>query len=262
MSLASRLPPRPQPPARPGPRPVPKPAATPDAGPPRGVRERRRWRRGRLSRLMTAPLPTAGIEARLGAMARPARRALPWIAAAVGVAAIAWGASAVWSRTRPSLAPRHRAEALCFALAAPPAFAPPMTVEPSAALVRGRFTAAMPPSMALRAAMQLEDRMVITERTERIGDYDVATAWLRLPAGETSHRWLVVGWMEGTDFALCSFRFVGEADELSGAQRQWGRRLLARILVSQNFRAGSVPPFRLRGSRDGSVPSFGPKPRG
>jgi hypothetical protein len=243
---------------------VPKPAATPnaDAGPPRGVRERRRWRRGRLSWLMTAPLPTAALEARLGAVAGPARRALPWVLAVLAVAGVASGVGALWSRSGPSLAPRHRAEALCFALAAPPPFAPPMRVEPSAALVRGRFNAAMPPSMALRAAMQLDDRMVITERTERIGDYDVATAWLRLPGAQTSHRWLVVGWMEGTDFALCSFQFMGEADELTATQRQWGRRLLARILVSQNFRAGSLPPFRLRGSRDGAVPAFGPKPRG
>lgn len=103
--------------------------------------------------------------------------------------------------------------------------------------------------------------MVITERTERIGDYDVATAWLRLPGAETSHRWLVVGWMEEADFALCSFRFVGDTDELTPAQRQWGGRLLARALVPQNFRAGVLPAFRLRGSRDGAVPVFGPRPK-
>jgi hypothetical protein len=263
MSLASRLPPRPNPARRaPAPRPVPKPSPAPDRGPPRGIRERRARRRGRLSRLLTAPLPTAALEARLRSLAGPARRPLIGVAAALGLAALVWAIGGAWSRGGPSLAPRHRAEALCFALASAPPYAPPMTVEPSAALVRGRFTAVMPPSMALRAAMQLDDRMVITERTERIGDYDVATAWLRLPGAETSHRWLVVGWMEGTDFALCSFRFVGDTDELTPAERQWGSRLLARILVPQNFRAGVLPPFRLRGSRDGAVPVFGPKAKG
>ena len=265
MSLASRLPPRSTPARPPGPRSVPKPAPTSGprgpAGPPRGLRDRRRWRRGRISRLLTAPLPTAALEARLGPLARRARRALPWIAAALGLAALVWAVGSLWSRSGPSLAPRHRAEAVCFALASPPPYAPPMRVEPSAALVRGRFTASMPPSMALRAAMQLDDRMVLSERTERVGDYDVATAWLRLPGTETSHRWLVVGWMEETDFAVCSFRFVGDADELSPAERQWGARLLARILVPQNFRAGVLPPFRLRGSRDGALPVFGPKPK-
>jgi hypothetical protein len=224
------------------------------------MRERRRRRRGRFSRLLTAPLPTTALEERLRSARRPLLRALGWGAGALCAAALIWVGVNVASRGGPSLAPRHRAEALCFALAAPPAFAPPMRVEPSAALVRGRFSATMPPSMALRAAMQLDDRMVLSERTERIGDYDVATAWLRLPGAEMSHRWLVVGWMEGSDLALCSFRFLGDADELTPAERQWGSRLLARILVPQNFRAGSLPAFRLRGSRDGDLPVFGPRP--
>ncbi len=203
----------------------------------------------------------AAFEARLRPVARRAWAALPWVAAVLCLAALVWVVGSVWSRNGPSLAPRHRAEALCFALASPPPYAPPMRVEPSAALVRGRFTPTMPPSMALRAAMQFDDRMVLTQRTERVGDYDVATAWLRLPGTETSHRWLVVGWMEGTDLAVCSFRFVGDTDELTPAERQWGNRLLARILVPQNFRAGVLPSFRLRGSRDGALPVFGPKPK-
>lgn len=201
------------------------------------------------------------MDARAGRVARVAWRWGRWLALAAGIAGLAWGGVKLAELRQPVLVARHRAEALCFALAAPPPFAPPMTVEPSAALVRGRFGATMPPSMALRAAMQLDDRMVLSERTERIGDFDVATAWLRLPGAETSHRWLVVGWMEGTDFALCSFRFRGDTDELTPAERQWGGRLLARILVPQNFRTGALPAFRLRGSRDGDLPVFGPDPK-
>ena len=259
MSLASRLPQQPTPPRRDRAPARPRPQ-TPVTGPPRGVRERRRRPRGRLSRLLTGPLP-ASAEARLQSMSGPARSALGWGAAALAVAALAWVATSLWWRG-PSLAPRHRAEALCFALASPPAYAPPMTVEPSAAVVRGRFTTSTPPSIALRAAMQLDERMVVSERTERIGDYDVATGWLRLPGSGTSQRWLVVGWMEGADLAVCTFRFRGETDELTPAEQQWGGQLLKRILVPENFRAGALPPFRLRGSRDGTLPVFGPKPKG
>jgi len=210
---------------------------------------------------MTGPLPTAAVDARLGALGRPVRRALPWAAVVLALAALTWAGVGAWSRRGPGLAPRHRAEALCFALAAPPRYAPPMTVEPSAALVRGRFTVGTPPAMALRAAMRFDDRMVLSERTERIGDYDVTTAWLRLPGAGTSHRWLVVGWMEGSDLAVCSFRFVGDADELTPLDRQWGNVLLARILVPQNFRSGTLPSFRLR-EPDGELPVFGPRPKG
>src|SRR5436309_1282398 len=78
-------------------------------------------------------------------------------------------------RRVPLLTPRHRAEALCFALAAPPPFTPPMAGEPGAALVRGRFGAATPAAMALRQAMRFDDPMVHSERTERVGDFDVTT---------------------------------------------------------------------------------------
>jgi hypothetical protein len=236
------------------------PAVPVDTGPPRGTGERRRRRRGRLARLLTAPVPDGALDARLRSLMRPSRRALGWAAGALCVAALAWTVVA-WTQDTRSFAPRHRAEALCFALASPPRYQPPMTVEPSAALVRGRFTATMPPSLALRAAMQFDDRMVISERTERIGDYDVATAWLRLPGAESTHRWLVIGWMEGADLAVCSFRFVGDTDDLTPDERQWGNRLLTRILVAQNFRAGVLPEFPLRGSRDGALPVFGPKPK-
>src|SRR5262245_3200779 len=142
MSLASRLPPsQPPRPSRPSgkpqpsaPRPVERPAPPPHAGP-----ERRRRRRGRLSRVMTGPLPTAVLEARVGGVSRAALHALRAVAPVLCLAALAWAAVDLWARRTPTVAPRHRAEALCFALAAPPPFAPPMTVEPSAAMVRGRF---------------------------------------------------------------------------------------------------------------------------
>jgi len=222
--------------------------------------ERRRRRRGRLSRLLTGPLPTAALETRLGAMGRPLVRTLVWLAPLLSLVAIAWAIHGLWERHAPSLAPRHRAEALCFALAAKPPFAPPMRVEPSAALLRGRFSVGTPPSMALREAMQVDERMVISEHSAPVGDFEVATAWLRLPS-ETSHRWLVVGWMEGPDLGICSFRFVGDADELTPEQQRWGNRLLARILVPANFRAGALPDFRLHNARDGELPVFGPGPR-
>lgn len=259
MSLASRLPPsRPPRPAA-----APRPPETPPPAPrPPGAPERRRRRRGWLSRVMTAPLPAAALEARLGGLGRGGLRALGVVAPILCLAALVWAVTDAWTRRAPILTPRHRAEALCYALAAPPAFAPPMQVESSAALVRGRFAAGTPPGMALREVMQIDDRMVISERTERIGDYDVETAWLRLPGSETSHRWLVVSWMEGTDLAVCSFRFVGDSDQLTADERQWGGRLLARVLVPQNFRQGALPTFRLRGSHDGALPVFGPRPGG
>ena len=255
MSLSSHLPPR-RPAVPPAPlAAVPPPA--PDPGPPRGVAERRRRRRGRLAQLLTSPLPTARLEAWLARFARPLRRSLVWVVPALVLALLVWGIRSIWVGHAPSLAPRHRAEALCFALAAPPPFSPPMRIEPSAALLRGRFSIGTPPSMALREAMQFDDQMVVTEHSRRVGDYDVATAWLRLPA-ETSHRWLVVGWMEGADLAVCSFRFMGDSDELTPEQTRWGNRLLGRILVPGNFHAGALPDFRLHNARDGELPVFGP----
>src|SRR5262245_43586094 len=181
MSISSRLPPpspgpAPRPSRRPARRPA-KPAAAPGVPPP-GVPERRRFRRGRLSRLLTEPLPTAALEARVRAAWRPAMRALSVVAPFLCMAALVWALADAWTRRVPQVAPRHRAEAWGFALASAPRFAPPMTVEPSAALVRGRFSPSMPPGMALREVMHFEDRMVIDERTRRVGDYDVATVWL------------------------------------------------------------------------------------
>jgi hypothetical protein len=257
MSLASRLPPSRPPAPRRGVTPAPvAPVATGPEGPPPGMRERRRWRRGRLSRLLTGQ--TAAFEARLASAARPALRTLVVVVSVLCVAALAWVLVHIWSRRVPALTPRHRAEALCFALASPPPFSPPMTIEPGAALVRGRFNADTPPGQALREVMHFNDRMVIEEHARRIGDYDVATMWLRLP-GPARH-WLVVGWMEGSDLAVCSFRFAGDADDLTPEESLWGTRLLGRILAPENFRAGALPRVELRESRDGALPLLGPRP--
>jgi hypothetical protein len=226
------------------------------------MHERRKHRRGRLSRALTAPLPTAALEARLGALSRSALAMLRAASPVLCVLALGLALADAWRSHAPTVAPRHRAEALCFALAAPPAFSPPMTVESSAALVRGRFNPGTPPGIAVRQVMQLDDRMVLSERVERIGDFEVQTAWLRLPGAEIRHRWLVVSWMEGADLAVCSFRFVGHSDDLTPEERQWGSRLLARVLVPQNFRAAALPAFRMAAHRDGAMPVFGPKGRG
>lgn len=204
----------------------------------------------------------AALETGARAAVRPALRALSVVAPVLCVTALGWAVADAWWRCTPEVAPRHRAEALCFTLAARPRFAPPMTVEPSAALVRGRFSPSIPPGMALREVMHFDERMVIDEHTRRIGDYDVAAVWLRMPGTEAARRWLVVAWMEGADLAVCNFRFAADGDDLTPDERVWGARLLARVLVPQNFTRGALPAVRLRWSHDGELPSFGPKPRG
>jgi len=159
----------------------------------------------------------------------------------------------VWTARGPVLTPRHRAEALTFSLVRS-RFAPPMEVEPSAALVRGRFSPQTPPGVAAREAMGFRDEMVIQERTARIGDYDVDVLWLRLPGRQEGH-WLVVAWMEGSDLALCNFRFASTETDLTPDELLWGQRLLSSILMPENFRLGVVPDFRLRGE---PPKAFGP----
>src|SRR5947209_1924441 len=101
-------------------------------------RERRRRRRGALSRVMTAPLPLEAIENRLLGRLDAALRWLEPVLLPVALIALVGAGALLWTGRVPSIAPRHRAEALCFALENPPAFSPPMQVEPGAALVRGR----------------------------------------------------------------------------------------------------------------------------
>ncbi len=224
-----------------------------------------------LVRLFTAPLTPAQVERRARQTLRPA---LQLMVVLVPVALLSWlgyVAFDLWSQVPPSLAPRHRAEALCFALAHPDLvtgerFQPPMRIEPSAAMMRDRFTPETPAAVALRNVMHLDESMVIREWHRRAGDFDVTCLWLRLPAGSgagegsagEARHWLVLSWMEDGDLAVCNFRFAGSGYSLSDQERIWGQRLVNRVLVTDNFRAGVLPAVRLRGARDGTMPVFGP----
>ena len=186
--------------------------------------------------------------------------------------AIGYLAMDLWSQMPAAVAPRHRAEALCFALACPDLdtherFVPAMRIEPSVALVQGRFAPGTAAGLALREMMRFDETMVIEESQRMVGDYLVSVLWLdlppdRAPEGSNPGHWLVLAWMEGSDVAVCNFHFAGGAGpELSPDERHWGARLLDRVLVPENFRAGSLPRVRLRVMQGGStMPVFGPAP--
>jgi len=210
-------------------------------------------------RLFTAPVSAGAVERRMQRSFGPALRvALVLAPFTFGLLLVLLGIQLFLHRA-PLLAPRHRAEALCFALAQAPAFAPPMSVEPSAAVLSGRFAPGTPPEMALRVAMGFDDPQVSEESRRRLGDYDVAVLWLRVPESEGARHWLVVGWMEGADLAVCNFRFAGDDPELNDEQRLWGERLLDRILKPEYFRAGVLPHVMLRSNGRESLPHFGPR---
>jgi hypothetical protein len=226
-----------------------------------------------LVRLFTAPLSPDQVEHRARQTLRPALRLMVVLVPVSLLAWLGYVAFDLWSQVPPSLAPRHRPEALCFMLARPdPAtgerFQPPMRIEPSAALMRDRFTPETPAAIALRDMMHLDESMVIREWRRHAGDFDVACLWLRLPpgsgAGEASagqaRHWLVLCWMEEGDLAVCNFRFAGSGHDLSDEERIWGQRLVNRVLVADNFHAGALPSVRLRGARDGTMPNIGPPP--
>lgn len=215
--------------------------------------ERRRWRRGAVSRLLTAPLPTAAIESRVGGMAARAARAWPWIALVLGIGLVAGLLWFVWTVRGPVIIARHRPEALCFALAQA-RYTPVMVVEPGAAVVRGRFSDQTPVALAVRDAMHFTDDMVIQESLQRVGDYEVASLWLRIPGGRG--HWLVLAWMEASDLEMASFRFDSDETDLTPDEVLWGNRLKRELLVARNFRAGEVPVVRLRGE---APRRFGPK---
>jgi hypothetical protein len=201
---------------------------------------------------MRIPLPT--IPSRV-------RAALRWtglIAAPALLLGLAVWVFAGWARRASEISPADRPEALCFALASEPVFAPPMRVEPSEAMVRGRFGPGTPVQLALRSTMNFTDDLVISERVRRVGDFEVVSVWLHLP-GEGQDHWLIVGWMEGGDLAVCNFRFASDSPELSPTETAWGNRLLARILRPENFRADALPDVRMRATHGHTLPTFGPK---
>src|SRR5262245_13451660 len=222
---------------------------------PYGGPERRRRRRGAISKLLTAPLPLERVESRFLGVAAATARAWPLMVALLAVAAVWW----IWAARTPVITPRHRPEALWFALAASD-FHPPMTIEPGVAVVRGRFNERTPAAVAVREAMHFTDDMVMEERLFQIGDYEVSELWLRIPAG--GGHWLVLAWMEESDLALVSFRFASDDTDLTPDEIRWGNRLMRRILVPEYFRAAEIPAIRLRAPGGAPPSTFGPKPHG
>ncbi|MEO5619024.1 MAG: hypothetical protein ABIS67_14745 [Candidatus Eisenbacteria bacterium] len=212
--------------------------------------------------MFTSPVTAGAVERRISRLLQPAVR----VALVAGPFAfgllLAVLAFELWIQRTPTLEPRHRAEALCFALAQSPRFAPPMGVEPSAAMVRGRFPLGTPPTLALRMAMRFDDPQVARESVRRVGDFDVAVVWLRVPESNRTGPCLVVGWMEGGDLAVCSFRFAGGDSEVNDEQKLWGERLLGRILQPDYFVLGSLPSVRLRAEKGETLPNFGPRTQG
>jgi len=207
--------------------------------------------------MISPPPRSRGTHPRAAAAAAPALR-MGLVMLAVALAGAGYLTLDSLSRRTPGLVPRHRAEALCFALAQPPPFAPPMMVQPSAALVRGRFGTMTPAGFALQELMHFTDDMVIKQQIQHVGDFDVAIFWLRLPGPENQH-WLVLAWMEDADLAVCNFRFTGTSPVLSAEERAWATRLMRRVLLPGYFRAGTLPRVRLRAADNGTMPTFGPR---
>lgn len=223
-------------------------------GAPGGIERRRRPRTG-FDHWIHTPVSDQSLERTW----RHASRGAVLVGVAVVLTVVGLVAFRQWSRRLVVLSPRHRPEALCYALATPPEFTPPMRVEPSAAMVPGRFPVGTPPALALRQTMRLSDDMVLSEQSRTVGDFRVASLWLRLPGEGEGQHWLIVAWMEGADLAVCNFRFSGRTDDLSAEEIAWGDRLLGRILEPEYFQSGTVPSVVLRARHDGALPTFGPK---
>lgn len=168
-------------------------------------------------------------------------------------------ASALWASRTTVVAPQHRAEAVCFALANRPVFDPPMSIECSATLEPVRFGTRV--VAALQSSLSFRDEMVLQRSHERVGDFDVTAMWVALPESGDSVHWLVLGWIEGDSLAVCRFRFGGRGPTLGDEERVWGHWLTQRVLVPENFQATGFPGAELRLTRGQRLPRFGPAPR-
>jgi hypothetical protein len=222
-----------------------------------------------LSRLMTGPVSTPDLDRRARAASWPVLRAVLIMLPIVVLVVVGFLLADIFSQIPTGVAPRHRAEALCFQLERPDPrtrerFAPPMRIEPSAALVEGHFSPGTSAGMALRQVMHLDESMVLGESRQDVGDYSVSALWLDLPPGPggdaaRGRHWLVLAWMEGADLAVCNFRFAGTNRETSSEERDWASNLMTRLLVPGNFKAGTLPRVRLWVAKDATVlPPLGP----
>jgi hypothetical protein len=157
----------------------------------------------------------------------------PIVLAALG--ALAGVAFIQWTRSAAGGTPLDRAETLCREVAGSPRDSLAAGMVPGVEFRRRRFDAATPPARALEQALGLDSTRILKHWTQRVGDYDVAAMWVRLP-GDDRHA-LVVGWIEGPGLAICRFRFPGRGAALSGDEIERGDDLLDRVLVPRNFRA-------------------------
>jgi len=188
----------------------------PRIGPDRRARERR------ARRPEPGPAPT-----------RPAAR-LPWPVAFAALAALAGVAFVHWTRSAAGGTPLDRAEVLCREVTASPRDSLAAGIVPGVEFRRRRFDPATPAARALQQGLGLDSSRVLRHWTQRIGDYDVAALWVRLP-GDDRHA-LIVGWIEGPGLAICRFLFPARGAVLSGDEIERGDDLLDRVLVPRNFR--------------------------
>ena len=170
-----------------------------------------------------------------GPAPRPAAaRRVRWPVVLALAAALGSVAFIQWTRSSPRGTPLDRAEALCREVAGSPGDSLAAGVRSDVELRHGRFDAHTRPWQALEQALGVDSSRVLKRWTQRVGDYDVAAMWVRLP-GDDRHT-LVVGWIEGSGLAICRFRFPGRGATLSGDEVERGDDLLDRVLVPRNFR--------------------------
>lgn len=166
------------------------------------------------------------------------RAALPrvrWPVVLAVAAALGGMAFIQWTRSAAGGTPLDRAEALCREVAGSPRDSLAAGIASGVEFRRRRFAAPTPPAQALEQALDLDPSHVLRRWTQRVGDYDVAAMWVRLP--ENDRHALIVGWIEGSGLAICRFRFPTRGASLSGDEIERGDDLLDRVLVPRNFRA-------------------------